>query len=124
MNYLFRLLCCISFLNLSGCATYKTQNVNQCKAQCVKSFESCKQLCSNSCSKCSTSEKRSALSHFLKYAHEEQLQGGAVTRDLNSYRDPLQCRKVTCNCYADLMTCNQGCTSIVQKSLQSVPYCT
>jgi hypothetical protein len=45
-------------------------------------------------------------------------------RGLKSYHDPLQCRKVTCNCPSDFITCNQGCTGVIQKKLRSVPYCT
>lgn len=44
-------------------------------------------------------------------------------RELNSYRDPLQCRKVTCDCLSDFAICKKGCTGVIPTKLQAVPYC-
>ena len=125
-----RLLCCFIFLTLViGCTTQskvliKTQDPKQCLSLCTQRFESCKQTCVNNCAVCSASSNRSTILNYAKYVHEEQVEGGYVTRGLKSYRDPLQCRKVTCNCYADLSTCEQSCTGIIHKQLRTVPYCT
>jgi len=129
MNSLLRLLCCIAFIGLSACMTQqktevKGQSLSQCKTICLQHLESCKQSCTNNCRTCSAGSSYTSTSNYSKYVHEKFVEGGYIARGLNSYRDPLQCRKVTCNCASDFNTCNQGCTGVIQKRLQSVPYCT
>jgi len=129
MNSLVRVLCCIILSGLVACATDEKIQVNPqsltlCKMTCVKRFESCQKTCINSCSRCSANSSYTSRSNYLKYTHEKQIQGGFITRGLKSYRDPLQCRKVTCNCTSDFIVCNQGCVGVIQKRLRSVPYCT
>jgi hypothetical protein len=129
MNFLLRLCCCLLFIGLTSCVTQQKtvlqkQNIKQCLVMCETRFGSCKSKCTNNCSKCSASSSFTSATNYKKYVHEEQVEGGLIARGLNSYRDPLQCRKVTCNCNADLMTCTQNCTGVIQKSLRSVPDCT
>ncbi|WP_298622077.1 acyltransferase [uncultured Legionella sp.] len=129
MNYLFRLFYCTVFIVLSGCAIQqqniaKPKDVNQCLQLCEQRFDSCKQQCSDNCPRCSRIASDTAALDYMEYVHDKQVQGGYITRGLNSYRDPLQCRKVTCNCISDFLTCKQGCTGVIQKRLQAVPYCT
>ena len=129
MNFLFRLFYCIILLiGLSGCISQqntlvKPQKINQCMSVCVQHLESCKRNCTNNCINCSFSATDTAAVNFFKYTNEIQVQGGYINRRLKSYRDPLQCRKVTCNCTSDFLTCKQSCTGIIQKRLQSLPYC-
>lgn len=129
MNSFLRLICCIVLIGLSGCATEqqrfaKSEQVKQCQRLCVQRFEFCKQNCTESCPKCAAAADHKAITNFLEYLHEKRVQGGYVTRRLKSYRDPLQCRKVSCSCLSDFITCKQGCTGVIQKQLRSVPYCT
>lgn len=129
MNYLLRLIYCTVLIVLSGCATQqqiivKPKDVNQCLQLCAQRLESCKQLCSNNCPRCSAISTDTTAKNYFEYIHDKQVQGGYIYRGLNSYRDPLQCRKVTCNCTSDFITCEQGCTGVIQKRLQAAPYCT
>lgn len=129
MNSLLRGICCIFLLSLFGCATDEKIQVNPqsltlCKMTCVQHLEFCQKNCTNNCPTCSADSSYTSKSNHLKYVHEKQVQGGFNTRGLNSYRDPLQCRKVTCNCTSDFITCNQGCVGVIKKRLRSVPYCT
>lgn len=129
MRFLLRIMFGLLLLANLGCVNkqivvLKSNNPKQCVAQCMKRFESCKTLCSNNCAVCSAKANLSMVENYSEYVHEEQVTGGFVMRGLKSYRDPLQCRKVTCNCYADLMTCEQNCTGIIHKQLRAVPYCT
>lgn len=128
MNSFLRFMCCIVLLGLSGCATQqqrvvKTSEVAQCQQLCVQRLDSCKQTCTESCPKCMAAADHKATTNFLEYLHEKRVQGGYITRRLKSYRDPLQCRKVSCNCLSDFITCKQGCTGVIQKQLRPVPYC-
>ena len=129
MNYFLRLIFCTVLLVISGCATQqpvigKSKELSQCLQLCEQRSDSCKQQCSNNCPRCSLIASDETAKNYLGYVHDKQVQGGYVSRGLNSYRDPLQCRKVTCNCTSDYLTCKQGCTGVIQKRLQAVPYCT
>ncbi|WP_081964831.1 acyltransferase [Legionella norrlandica] len=128
MNIVFRLCFCFVIIGLSACTTLKNKithhkSLNQCQQICLEHLEYCKQNCTNNCRNCSSSATISAQKNYLKYLHEIEVRGGYITRGLQSYRDPLQCRKVTCNCAADFNVCNQGCTGVIQKRLLPVPYC-
>lgn len=65
----------------------------------------------------------SAMKSYGRYVHEQEVQGGMVIQELKSYRDPLQCRKVSCNCMADYNVCVQGMSGIIHKRLQVNPAC-
>ncbi len=123
-----RLLSTIILFGLASCATHhninKSVSINQCKMVCTQRAQECAGLCVDSCRNCSTASCRATALRYSKYIHEQRIEGAIIARELNSYRDPLQCRKITCNCAADFNTCTQNCTGIIQKRLQSVPYCT
>jgi len=128
MSTFIRLFCCIIVLFLSACASQpknadKMHSLGQCKVACKQHFDLCKKNCIDTCSNCSSSASHYSKSNYTKYVQEQQIEGGFVTRELNSYRDPLQCRKITCNCTADFNICTQSCTGVIQKRLEAVPYC-
>jgi len=124
MNVVLRLIACMVVFLLSSCATVNTTTSGECKQMCIQKLNSCKSICTNNCPNCSASSAYSSTINHAKYVHEQRIVGGYVARELNSYRDPLQCRKVTCNCSADYSACNQKCTGVIRKSLEAVPYCT
>lgn len=124
-----RLFVCFMAIGLLSCNSYHINSltrskISQCKATCTHRFYSCKKSCVDSCVNCSLSAHATASNHYSQYRHEERLTGGIIARELNSYRDPLQCRKTTCDCIVDLETCNQNCTGIIQKRLKVVHSCT
>ena len=113
---------------LSSCITQRASvqgvpGYAACKMSCQERFERCRQVCDKSCQKCSETAHCSAARHYNRMVHEQVIQGGIVSRELNSYRDPLQCRKTTCNCQADYTVCKAGCTGIIRKRLQVGPAC-
>ncbi len=127
MRILLGLICCTMLFCISSC-TLKNKvgpltSINQCKNICMQRFQECLPYCVNNCSNCSTSSTKSSTINHDKYVHQQCVQGIIITRELNSYRDPLQCRKVSCNCYADLNTCTQSCTGAIHKKLCSVRNC-
>lgn len=118
----------VAFLTLSSCANRFlpvkcAENMAMCKKECHVRFHSCKKTCSNNCKECSSAANCSAARNYSQYKHEQYVQGGAITRELKSYRDQLQCRKTTCNCLADYNVCTQSCTGKVHKRLQVGPAC-
>ena len=125
---ILRIVLCLAFLNLVGCVSYQVSVTNAntkstCKNTCQHRFNTCNQVCHHSCQECNQSSNQSAVHNFDKYKHEQCVQGGIIARDLNSYRDPLQCRKITCDCRADYNVCTQSCNGIIHKSLQIAPVC-
>lgn len=126
MNSFLRIFFYVLLLGLSGCVSkgaLKGQELAQCNMTCAKHFEFCSQNCVDNCPTCSWSAKQTAAGNFTKYVNEKKVQGKKVMRELNSYRDPLQCCKVTCNCMADLMACKQSCSGVIHKRLQALPNC-
>ena len=90
---------------------------------CQERFKTCAKVCDKSCKTCSKEASCSAARHYNRMVHEQVVQGGMIARELNSYRDPLQCRKTTCNCQADYTVCKAACTGIIRKRLQVGPAC-
>lgn len=129
MDYFMRLVAVTVLLFLSGCATppknpMSAQQMQTCKMACMKQYHFCASKCVDNCPTCSAKAHQFAARNYAKYLNELKIEGGINDRELNSYRDPLQCRKISCNCVADFNTCNQGCTGVIQKRLLNVPYCT
>jgi hypothetical protein len=126
MNFLIRIFFCILLLGLFACVSKNSlrgQEIAQCNMTCIKHFEFCRQNCVDNCPNCSWKSTQQSAVNFAKYVNERAVQGKKVMRELNSYRDPLQCRKVTCNCMADLVACKQSCSGVIHKRLQAIPNC-
>ncbi|WP_133127460.1 acyltransferase [Legionella nagasakiensis] len=124
MYIMIRLIFCFVFILLASC-TKQTPASGQagCRISCEKQFNECKAVCTNNCRRCSTCTDLSAAKSYNQYKHEQCMQGGIIARELKSYRDPLQCRKTTCNCLADYRMCVQSCAGTIQKRLQVAPTC-
>lgn len=120
------LLCSIFFLGISSCEkvppnVLQSHTLDQCKKSCIHHFAFCHQNCVNNCPTCSVASAKSAAKNYAQYVSERRIEGKKVMRELNSYRDPLQCRKVSCDCMADLALCNKGCKGVYLQ--QETPYC-
>lgn len=126
------LLCCLLITGLAGCMnhsnltknTVNSANKNDvCEQTCHKRFDACKVECTDNCSNCNKRSNQTSRKNYRKYVHEECVKGGFIARDLNSYRDPLQCKKVSCNCAADLDSCIQSCNGVIRKQLKAPSFC-
>lgn len=101
----------------------KRQDRIACVKTCEKRWQACHAVCRKNCQACVDSSNASTVCQYRRYMHEQYVQGNIVTRDLQSYRDPLQCRKTTCHCLADYQDCSQMCTGNIYKRLQIAPAC-
>lgn len=115
-----RVFMCFMALLLVGCAstkmaTYHAQEVRACHTTCQQKLQECGQVCHDNCFECTQRAIQRAVRHDAQYLREQCVQGRIITRELKSYRDPLQCRKTTCNCWADYQVCAQSCTGIIHK---------
>ncbi|MCP0914468.1 MULTISPECIES: acyltransferase [Legionella] len=119
-----RFLVCLMFIFMTGCnASRHVQVPVACKNACLERLSICQQVCDNSCRQCAARANRAAERSYNQYKKEECLRGGIITRELKSYRDPLQCRKTTCECGADYRVCLKACSGVIHKRLQVAPAC-
>jgi hypothetical protein len=116
--YIFRMSVITLWLCLSGCVHHNTVGVAACKLSCQSRLNICNQTCDNSCLQCAAKANHSTQRSYQRYVNEQCVRGGYRVRQLQSYRDPLQCRKITCECMADYQVCLQSCTGIIRKRLQ------
>lgn len=111
---LFSLVLGVSFF-LAGCqhqnySPEKNKNTSKiCQERCNFVYNDCKNQCMDNCRSCCLKSMHSSALHYSRYLHEMKVQRTAVYRELNSYRDPLQCSKVTCSCSDDLKNCLSSC---------------
>jgi len=129
MTYLIRTILAAVIILLTACTHHTSttpakQDYATCAASCEKRAEQCNSRCRNNCQQCQAYTDQITARHYGKYVSEQYVKGRTIARNLNSYRDPLQCRKVTCNCRADFRICIQeSCGGVVKKQLQAAPYC-
>lgn len=128
MHSILRLILCIAVVSLAACASHKnsvkaSHELAACKMKCQQSFNACNQVCFKNCRQCSTCSSAMTAKSYNQYKHQQCVQGGIIARNLNSYRDPLQCRKTTCECPADYRVCIQSCAGVIHKRLQVPPTC-
>ena len=114
MSKIIHVLLCLSLCILVGCASQRAsvQRANDlvsCKNVCKQHLTICSQVCHNNCRECNQSVNRATAMYYNKYKNEQCVQGTMIVRDLNSYRDPLQCCKTTCDCQADYNVCADSC---------------
>ncbi|MBA2710564.1 MAG: acyltransferase [Tatlockia sp.] len=122
-NLLIQILFVCCFLQAS-CVhrPYPANNVyNSCASDCVQKLTICTNSCSNNCQECVETANNKATKNYRKYVHEQCIKGKNIALQLNSFRDPLQCQKITCNCPADYDLCMQSCSRTEIKRLQYAP---
>ncbi len=93
--------------------------VNQCKIK----LAACKQSCTDSCKQCGKENHTQMIKRYKKYLHEQCVQGRRTALQLQSFYDPLQCQKKSCDCLADYRVCVGACRGKIRKYLQVTPYC-
>lgn len=104
-------------------ASMRRMEVAACKTDCLERAKACALSCKDSCAQCLRKVDKKSIRDYHAYVHEECVKEGYVARDLNSYRDPLECRKVSCACQADQHVCISACTGVIQKTLRAPPVC-
>lgn len=123
MKNLYGMVIVLALMALSGCHIGKSTELASCIQSCKAKSEICETKCKNNCTNCSYCSDKEAAHSFLRYKHQQCVKGSKIARDLQSYRDPLKCRKTTCNCSADLNVCIQSCKGVIHKRLQVPPTC-
>ena len=128
MHSTVRIIFCFAVMVLAGCASQQAsvKRANDrviCQKGCEQQYKICSQVCHNNCKDCNQSSALGTACNYKKYTHEQQIQGGVIARELNSFSDPLQCRKISCDCSADYTVCAESCKGLIHKRLQTAPLC-
>ncbi len=127
-NFIARIALYFSILFLNACVlpgmtVQGKKDFENCKKICENRLSACAKTCHNNCRHCFVKANQSTAASYLRYVRECRLRGNDVVLLLNSFRDPLQCRKTTCNCSSDYQICMQSCGGVIYKSLQVAPLC-
>ncbi|OGV42031.1 MAG: hypothetical protein A3F46_08075 [Legionellales bacterium RIFCSPHIGHO2_12_FULL_42_9] len=121
-----KLFTCLSLALLMSCTHQLSSrqpviDPTHCKVVCKQHLESCQKTCRNNCMQCNAYAASQTSTSYRRYAHEQYVKGAMRIRQLNSYHDPLQCAKTTCNCSADYQVCKQSCRGFIDKQLLAPP---
>ena len=128
MHPIFRVILCFVLISLAGCVNHQVARLRandqiSCNKSCEQRFKACGEVCHNNCNECAQSAHLDSVRNDNKYKHEQDIRGGVVALELKSFRDPLQCRKITCDCLADYTVCAESCKGLIHKRLQITPVC-
>ena len=128
MNILLRISIGLVMVFLISCSSYKNHIVYEkelktCKMQCSAVLAQCNQICVNNCTNCTRIANENALQRFNVYKNKQIVEGKKLVLELNSFKDPLQCRKITCSCKDDFQVCVQSCQGRIHKNLKVVAAC-
>lgn len=89
-----------------------------CDAGCRAALTTCNQECQNSCQLCKKHTQRMTDRRYRIYVARQKAQGLPVIQMRDAYKDPLRCKKVTCDCASDYDICKQLCTGKVTPVLK------
>jgi hypothetical protein len=126
---IMQIILCGWIIFLYGCSlsphedTRRAQYDLTCVKQCKIKSAACHHNCTDSCKLCEQQEKKAMKARYKTYLHEQCVQGERAALQLQSFRDPLQCRKISCDCPADYRTCVGACKGSIRKYLQVTPFC-
>lgn len=110
-KFFFLIFCLVVLSSCLSMHDMDKQLFKKCIQQCQKKMHNCLMICQNNCENCVNSSNVTTENSYTRYINEQKIQGIGVIRQLNSYRDPLQCRKHTCNCNLDYKFCSNLCYS-------------
>jgi hypothetical protein len=119
---------CTAIILLCSCTSrhqhdVSDQAVRSCTSVCQQQLSHCKEVCEKDCKTCDGQSKQETRQHYKRYEHERCIEGKTLIRRLQSYHDPLQCRKMSCDCMADFRVCAQACRGQIQKQIQVEKSC-
>ncbi len=123
-----RLLISLLLILLASCSHYnqyveKERQLKACHLQCIATLDKCNIQCRNNSRECNVLANMQAASRFKEYKRRQIIQGRIIVEELQSFKDPLQCRKVTCSCQEDFRVCKQSCRGKIYKYLKANAAC-
>lgn len=100
-----------------------SESANICVQQCQLSKNRCQKMCTNDDSLCQKNALMQAQLEYKKYINQQLTAGTTASRDLNSFYDPLQCAKTSCDCQQDYKACFQLCGGIIKVKQRCIANC-
>lgn len=122
------IFCMAALVCLSSCTWQHKQDEEAqerriCIAQCEVQMKHCQKACKDNCQQCEKKAVRRTRENHERYLRERCIEGKSFILRLQSYHDPLECRKMTCNCAADLRVCVESCRGRIHKQIQVEKSC-
>lgn len=119
------LLVSVCLLMMSACSYYhhyhdRVVAKNACYQDCKVRQWQCAAVCDQDSKLCNAKAEAIAGVHFNHYRHQQCVKGEGMTLELDSFRDPLACLKMSCECKQDYRICVQLCQNDIYKRLQTV----
>ncbi|MDF1757759.1 MAG: hypothetical protein P1U74_05635 [Legionellaceae bacterium] len=113
---------------MTSCSIYQhyvdhEKQQKTCRLKCAETRDECGRTCINSCRNCKALSYIQASQRFKRYKSQQNVQGEIVNLELQSFKDPLQCRKTTCSCPDDYRVCLQSCQGKIHKGLRVAAAC-
>jgi hypothetical protein len=120
--------CWLALLFLSACSSshhqyVESQERRSCIAHCEVLMKQCQGHCQDHCKQCEAEAVGQTQKDYKRYLKERCVQGKSFIRRLQSYHDPLECRKTTCDCPADFRVCVESCRGSIHKQIQVEKSC-
>lgn len=91
-----------------------------CYMHCEQRWNHCTQICDEDANRCHAKNDTTAAAHVVRYQQQQAVKGQIIIAALQSFRDPLACRKTSCDCAQDKSMCKEACRGTIYKRLQSV----
>jgi hypothetical protein len=116
------MLLCIGLISACSYMQNQQQLFAQRKisaAHCDQRYQYCQKTCDDNLNLCRTKSDARAARHFARYQQQQNVKGQIVMEEVQAFREPLACRKMTCDCDQDKMMCQQAYRGSIYKRLQS-----
>ncbi len=79
--------------------------------------------CTNDSQLCYANANAQADTEYKRYVKQQKIEGRLIDYDQDSFLDPLQCAKLSCDCEADYRACYKMCGGFVQVNKRCVANC-
>lgn len=122
MNHLIKTLCFI--FALAGChQLWPPSSKDPCLLACQQQQLRCHKLCLTDCPHCCKYTKMQGTVFYRRYLRRSRIEGKPAFSSLQSFYDPLQCNKNSCDCVQDFLLCEQNCQGKIHKRLKTYKFC-
>jgi hypothetical protein len=89
-----------------------------CEHRCDTRAQQCQTQCRDNRDSCAQQVQANTKKNYKAYRNGRCIEGKIPILELQSFRDPLQCLKKTCDCADDYRVCKRACSGIIDKRLQ------
>ena len=99
----------ITLLLVSCVSPNDQREIHACKDVCQHKSQNCQKVCGDDGRHCLENVMTHTKESYARYVAQQRVQAKDIALELQSFRDPLQCKKITCDCLADARLCAKAC---------------